>query len=98
MQDGEMEEDESMRAAQEEAERRRPLFRMSKNGPSSQEVQEHMKTHCSTAHGVFTVSEEKERNVPHRSVGGRRGPMDHLHLAVDYGFPKANKPDDLEDQ
>ena len=43
MEDGEGGEDESM---QEEAEEgRRPLFRKSENQPSSQEVQEHMKTH-----------------------------------------------------
>ena len=43
MEDGEGGEDESM---QEEAEEgRRPLFRKGENQPSSQEVQEHMKTH-----------------------------------------------------
>ena len=38
------------------------------------------------------------RNDPHRSGGGSRGPRDHPHLAIDYGFLKANNPDDPEDQ
>ena len=41
--DGEGGEDESSRKGAEEG--RRPLFRNSENQPSSQEVQEHMKTH-----------------------------------------------------
>ena len=41
--DGEGGEDESMQEGVEEG--RRPLFRKSENQPSSQEVQEHMKTH-----------------------------------------------------
>ena len=43
MEDGEGGEDESMREGAEEG--RRPMFRKSENQPSSQEVQEHMKTH-----------------------------------------------------
>ena len=43
MEDGEIGEDESMQEGAEEG--RRPLFRKSENQPSSQEVQEHMKTH-----------------------------------------------------
>ena len=40
----------------------------------------------------------RERNDHHRSGGGRREPRDHPHLAIDYGFLKANNPDDLADQ
>ena len=43
MEDGEGGEDESMQEKAEEE--RRPLLRKSENQPSSQEVQEHMKTH-----------------------------------------------------
>ena len=43
MEDGEEGEDEPMQEGAEEG--RRPLLRMSENQPSSQEVQEHMKTH-----------------------------------------------------
>ena len=43
MEDGEGGEDESMQEGAEEG--RTPLFRKSENQPSSQEVQEHMKTH-----------------------------------------------------
>ena len=43
MEDGEGGEDESMQDEAEEG--RRPPFRKSENHPSSQEVQEHMKTH-----------------------------------------------------
>ena len=32
------------------------------------------------------------------SAGGRRGPIDHPHLAFDYGFLEANNPDDPADQ
>ena len=37
-------------------------------------------------------------NVPHKSEGGRKGPGDHPHLAIDFGFLKADNPDDLADQ
>ena len=40
----------------------------------------------------------RKRNDPHRSGGGRRGPWDHPHIAIDYGFLKANNPDDPADQ
>ena len=40
---------------------RRPLFRKNENQPSSQEVQEHMKTHTShAARGALTASEGEE--------------------------------------
>ena len=55
MQDSEIEEDESGRAPQEEAEAgRKILFRKSENQPSSPDVQKHMKTHIPD----HTASEE----------------------------------------
>ena len=60
MEDGEGGEDESMQEAAEEG--RRPMFRKSENQPSSQEVQEHVKTHILTS---FTaLGEEGVRKVP----------------------------------
>ena len=38
------------------------------------------------------------RNDPHMTGGGRRGPRDHPHLAIDYGFLNASNPDDPADQ
>ena len=60
MEDGEGGEDESMQEGAEEG--RRPLFRGSENQPSSQEVQEHMKTHIPL--GALTVSEEGGGMIP----------------------------------
>ena len=40
----------------------------------------------------------RERNDPHRSGGGRRGPRDDPHFAIDCGFLKASDPDDPADQ
>ena len=40
----------------------------------------------------------KSENDPHGSGGGRRGPRNHPRLAIDYGFLKANDPDDPADQ
>ena len=40
----------------------------------------------------------RERNDLHRSGRGRKGPSDHPHLAIAYGFLKANNPDDPADQ
>ena len=95
MEDGEGGEDESMQEGAEEG--RRPMFRKSENQPSSQEVQEHMKTHIPYRSWCAHCVRGRERNDPHRSGGGRRGPSDHPHLAIDYGFLKANNPDDPAD-
>ena len=85
--------DESMQDEAEEG--RRPPFRKSENQPSSQEVQERMKTHI--PHRSWCA--HWERNDPHMSRGGgRRGPRNHRHLAIDYGFLKASNPDDPADQ
>ena len=93
MEDGEGGGDESV---QDEAEEwRRPLFRKSENQPSSQEVQEHMKTHSPYHSCCAHCVRRRGRNDPHRS---RRGPREHPHLAIDYGFLKANDPDDPADQ
>ena len=89
LEDGEGGEDESMQEGAEEG--RRPTFRKSESQPSSQEVLLY-RSWC--AHCV----RGRERNDPHRSGGGRRGPSDHPHLAIDYGFLKANNPDDPADQ
>ena len=45
-----------------------------------------------------SLRQRKEEDDPHRSGGGRGGPRDHPHLAIDYGFPKANNADDSADQ
>ena len=94
MEDGEGGEDESM---QEGREGRRPMFRKSENQPSSQEVQEHMKTHIPCRSWCAHCVRGRGTNDPHRSGGGRRGPSDHPHLAIDYAFLKANNPDDPAD-
>ena len=84
---------------QDEAEElRRPLFRKSEDQPSSQEVQEHMKTHIPDRSWCAHCVRGRGRNDHHRSGGGRRGPRDHPHLATDYGFLKANSADDPADQ
>ena len=67
-------------------EERRPLFRKSENQPSSQEVQEHMKTHIPYHSCCAHCVRGNGRNDPHRSGGGRRGPRDHPHLATYYGL------------
>ena len=91
MEDGEGGEDEFM---QEEAvEGRTPLFRKGENQPSSQEVQEHMKAHIPHRSCCAHCVRGRGRNDPHRSGGGRRGPRDHSHFAIDYGFLKANNTD-----
>ena len=95
MEDGEGGEDESMQEGAEEG--RRPLFRKSENQPSSQEVQEHMKTHIPYRSWCAHCVRGRVRNNPHKSGGGSRGPRDHPHLAIDYGFLKANNPDDPAD-
>ena len=70
MEDGEGGEDESMQEGAEEG--RRPLFRKSENQPSSQEVQEHMKTHIPFRSWCAHCVRGRRRNDPHRSGGGRR--------------------------
>ena len=45
-----------------------------------------------------SLHQRQGRNDSYRSGGGRRGPRDHPHFAIDYGFLKANKPDDPADQ
>ena len=78
MVDGEGGEDESM---QEEAEeRRRPLFRKSENQPSSQELQEHMKTHIDYRSWCAHCVGGRGRNDPHRS-----GETNNLHDPADQG-------------
>ena len=68
MEDGEGGEDESMREGAEEG--RRPMFRKSENQPSSQEVQEHMKTHIPYRSWCAHCVRGRGRNDPHRSGGG----------------------------
>ena len=94
--DGEGGEDEPMQDEAEEG--RRPLFRKSENQPSSQDVQEHMKTRISYRSWCAHCVRGRVRNDPHRSGGGRKGPRDHPHLAMDNGLLKANNPDDLVEQ
>ena len=78
---------------------RRPLFGKIENQRSGQKVQEHMKTHIPyRSWCAHCISARERGNDPHRSGGGRRGPRDHPHLAIDYGFLKANIFDDLADQ
>ena len=94
MEDGEGGEDESM---QEEAEEgRRPCSERARISPRAR--QEHMKTHIPYRSWCDHCVRRKERNDPYRSGGGRRGPRDHPHCALDYGFLKANNPDDPADQ
>ena len=90
--DGEGGEDESMQEGAEEGRRR--LFRKSEKQPSSQEVQERMKTHIPYRSWCAHCVSGRERNDTHRSGG----PRDHPHFAIDYGLPKANNTDDLADQ
>ena len=92
MEDGEGGEDESMQEVAEEG--RRTPFMKSENQPWSQEVQEHMKTHIPYSSWCAHCVRGRGRNVPRRSGGGRRGPRDHPHLLIDYGFLKANNPDE----
>ena len=96
MKDGEGGEDEPMQEAIEEG--RTPLFRKSENQPLSQEVQEHMKTHIPYRSWCAHCVRGMVRNDPHRSGGGRRGPRDHPHFAIDNGFLKAKNTDDPADQ
>ena len=96
MEDEEGGEDESMQDEAEEG--RRPPFRKSENRPSSQELQDHMKTHIPSHSWCALCVRGRERNDPHRSGGGRKGPRDHPHLAIDYGFLKASNPEDPADQ
>ena len=63
--------------------RRRPLFKKSENQPYI--PYRSWCAHCVRGRG---------RNDPHRSRGAR----DHPHLSIDYGFLKANNPDDPADQ
>ena len=58
----------------------------------------HMETHIPCRSWCAHCVRGRERNDPHRSGGGRRGPRDHPHFAIDYGFLKANNPDDPADQ
>ena len=57
-----------------------------------------MKTHIPCRSWCAHCFRGRGRNDPHRSGGGRRGPRDHPHLTIDYGFLEANNPDDLADQ
>ena len=57
-----------------------------------------MKTHIPCRSWCAHCVRGRGRNDPHRSGGGRRGPRDHPHFAIDYGFLKANNLDDLADQ
>ena len=57
-----------------------------------------MKTHIPHRSWYPHCVRGRERNDPHRSGGGRSGPRYHLHLAIDYGFLKANNPYDPADQ
>ena len=68
------------------------------NEPSSQEVQEHMKTHIPYRSWCAHCVRGSGRNDPDRSGGGRRGPRNHPQFAIDYGFLKANNPGDPADQ
>ena len=61
---------------------RRPLFRKSENQPSSQEVEEHMKTHIPFRSWCAHCIRGRRRNSPHRS-GGRRGPILTSQLTTD---------------
>ena len=70
MEDGEGGEDETMQEGSEEG--MTPLFRKSENQPSSQEVQEHMKTHISYGSWCAHCVRGRRRNDTHRSGGGRR--------------------------
>ena len=63
LEDGEGGEDESMQEGAEEG--RRPMFRKSENQPSSQEVQEHMKTHIPYRSWCAHCVRGRERNDPH---------------------------------
>ena len=45
-----------------------------------------------------SLRQRKGEECPHRSGGGRRGPTDYPHLAIDYAFLKANNPNDPADQ
>ena len=78
MEDGERGEDESMQEGADEG--RRPMFRKSENQPSSQEVQEHMKTHIPYRSWCAHCVRGRGRNDHHRSGGGRRGPSEESAL------------------
>ena len=91
-------EDESLQEPREESrEGRRCLFRKNDNQPSGQELQEHMKTHIPYRSWCPHCIRGRMRNEPPQ-VEERRGPRDHPHLESDFGFLKANNPDDLADQ
>ena len=64
MEDGEGGEDESMQEGAEEG--RRPMFRKSENQPSSQEVQEHMKTHIPYRSWCAHCVRGRGRRDPHK--------------------------------
>ena len=86
------------RCRREAEEGRRPTSRKGENQPSSQEVQKHMKIHIPHRSWCAHCVRGTERNDLHRSGGGRRGPRDHPHFAIDKGFLKANNPVDPADQ
>ena len=77
---------------------RKPLFRKSENQPSSWDVQGRIGTHILCRSWCAHCGRGRRRNNPHRSRGGRRGPRDHPHFAIDYGFLKANNANDPADQ
>ena len=75
-----------------------PCSGKSENQPSSWDVQEHINTHILYRSWCAHCGRGRRRNNPHRSRGGRRGPRDHPHFAIDYGFLKANNANDPADQ
>ena len=79
MGDGEGGEDESMQEGAEEG--RRPFFRRSENQPSSQEVQERMKTHVPYRSGCALCVKGRGRNDPHRSGGRRSEDQEIIHIS-----------------
>ena len=75
------------------------MFRKSENQPSSQEVQEHAKTHipyhswcahCVRGTGGEMISTGQEEEGEDQEI--------FAHLAIDHGFLKANNLDDPADQ
>ena len=86
MEDGEGGEDESMQEGTEEG--RTPLFRK-KREPA-------LEPGSAGAHEDSHPLPLLVRSLRQRK--GRRGPRDHPHFAIDYGFLKANNTDDPADQ
>ena len=93
MEDGERREDASMRAPTEEVEERKEALGRARTSPPVKKYKSTKNTRPLPLM-VRSLHQRKERSD---SAGGR-GPRDHPHLAIDYGFLEAKNPNGLVDE